>query len=458
MKYAYVTVLSTNNYYKGVVALFESIKKTNTKINNFVVIVNEDIYDYIINDFISRGYIVKKKKKLQFDFVKNNNYQYWQNTFDKFYVFDLEEYDKIVYLDSDMYIARNIDELFNYPHMSAAIAGKDMVNSWVELGSGMMVIKPKQHTSEKLIETLKNTKFDKDIGDQDVIEAYYDWKNQNLSISENYNLFASFIDYYINNLGYNVNEIGVVHFIGSVKPWMLNKRERQIFLEERKEKNEVYYAQFFNKYIDIIDSIGKKLSIITPFYNTLSYTKKLAEVLDPQLTEEVEWIIIDDGTNEKELDNLKAKVIHLEYNSGNASRPRNIGLEVAKGEYIVFIDSDDLVYDNYVETIINKIDNDKFDYCYFGWENKDLKYEILDEPLEWNHSVWNCVYKREIIGNEQFNVKYNLDEDGDFNNRVRKGKKANIPEILYIYKFLERDDSLSSLYNSGLIKFHRDDS
>ena len=48
----------------------------------------------------------------------------------------------------------------------------------------------------------------------------------------------------------------------------------------------------------IIDSIGKKLSIITPFYNTLSYTKKLAEVLDPQLTEEVEWIIIDDGTNE----------------------------------------------------------------------------------------------------------------------------------------------------------------
>ena len=36
MNYAFVTVLSTNNYYKGVVALFESIKNTNTKYNNFV--------------------------------------------------------------------------------------------------------------------------------------------------------------------------------------------------------------------------------------------------------------------------------------------------------------------------------------------------------------------------------------------------------------------------------------
>ena len=37
-----------------------------------------------------------------------------------------------------------------------------------------------------------------------------------------------------------------------------------------------------------------KLSIITPYYNVLKYTKELAKVLEPQLTEEVEWIIIDD--------------------------------------------------------------------------------------------------------------------------------------------------------------------
>ena len=96
-----------------------------------------------------------------------------------------------------------------------------------------------------------------------------------------------------------------------------------------------------------------RLSIITPYYNTLEYTKKLAEMLEPQLTDDIEWIIIDDGCNEKELDKLKAKVIHLEKNSGGASRPRNIGLDNACGEYIAFIDSDDMVSNDYIECILN---------------------------------------------------------------------------------------------------------
>lgn len=61
-----------------------------------------------------------------------------------------------------------------------------------------------------------------------------------------------------------------------------------------------------------------RLSIITPYYKTLEETKELAKVLEPQLTDEVEWIIIDDGCNEKEFDTLKAKVIHLPKNSGGA--------------------------------------------------------------------------------------------------------------------------------------------
>ena len=74
------------------------------------------------------------------------------------------------------------------------------------------------------------------------------------------------------------------------------------------------------------------LSIITPYYNRLEYIKKLAEVLEPQLDQDVEWIIIDDGCNEKELDTLKATVYHLPTNSGGASVPRNVGLDNAKGE------------------------------------------------------------------------------------------------------------------------------
>ena len=154
-----------------------------------------------------------------------------------------------------------------------------------------------------------------------------------------------------------------------------------------------------------------KLSVVTPYYNCLEYTKKLAEILEPQLTNEVEWIIIDDGCNETELDNFKAKVIHLPINSGGASVPRNAGINLARGEYIVFIDSDDQIMPNYIETILNKINSEDFDYCYFGWESPSFKIIIEDEPPAWNLCVWNCIYKKDIIGNERFNPEIIIGED-----------------------------------------------
>lgn len=200
-----------------------------------------------------------------------------------------------------------------------------------------------------------------------------------------------------------------------------------------------------------------KLSIITPYYNTLSYTKKLAESLTPQLTDEVEWIIVDDGSHEEELDSFMAQVIHLEKNSGNASFPRNVGLDNAKGLFITFVDSDDTVLPNYIEKILEKINSEDFDYCYFGWQTSDCNFYIDDEPLEWNKCVWNCIYKKDLIGNERFNVRINLGEDGDFNDRVRKGKKANINEILYYYNWNVRDDNLSSLCRDGKLSYTKEE-
>lgn len=174
------------------------------------------------------------------------------------------------------------------------------------------------------------------------------------------------------------------------------------------------------------------ISIITPYYKTLKEIKSLAKILEPQLTEDVEWIIIDDGCNEKELDKLKAKVIHLEKNTGGASIPRNTGIDVAKGKYIAFIDGDDKVANNYVAKIKEKL-TDNFDYCYISWKSKHHNIVIKDEPPEWNCCVWNCVYKKSLIGEERFNPIYKKGEDYDFNIRVRKGIKSNIEDILYIY-------------------------
>lgn len=176
-----------------------------------------------------------------------------------------------------------------------------------------------------------------------------------------------------------------------------------------------------------------KLSVIIPYYKTLDQIKKLMARLEPQLTNQVEVIIVDDGCNEHELDNFKAKVIHLEENSGGASVPRNVGLDNARGEYIAFIDSDDLVSADYIYQIMNKINNETFDYCYLSWYSDTFKVIIEDNPPDWNLCVWNCVYKRDLIGDERFKPELVIAEDYDFNARVRKGIHTSIPDIIYYY-------------------------
>lgn len=176
-----------------------------------------------------------------------------------------------------------------------------------------------------------------------------------------------------------------------------------------------------------------KLSIITPYYDTLEETKRLAEVLIPQLTDEIEWIIIDDGCNEKELDKLKANVIHLPTNSGGASKPRNIGLDNAKGEYVAFIDSDDLISKDYIETILPKL---KTDIIFISWKSEKHNVVVISKPPKWNCSVWSRVYRREII-NTRFDENLKIAEDWKFNQEIKYESYTHISKQIYYYNIRE---------------------
>ena len=92
---------------------------------------------------------------------------------------------------------------------------------------------------------------------------------------------------------------------------------------------------------------------------------------------------------------------------------------------------------DYIEQILNKINSEDFDYCYFSWQSNKYTIIINDEPPEWNCCVWDCIYKREIIGKNRFNPRLKIGEDYEFNTKVRKGKRANISEILYYYNSTE---------------------
>lgn len=179
-----------------------------------------------------------------------------------------------------------------------------------------------------------------------------------------------------------------------------------------------------------------KLSIIIPYYKTYEETIKLLNILIPQLTNETEVFLIDDGCKEERLDIYKDKIniIHLEENHG-LSYARNRGIEQAKGEYIVFIDSDDYVANDYIETIIKKINTSEFDYCYFSWQminQKDI-IRILDNPPTWNLAVWNAVYKREYVELFDENIRFCEDVPWQIKMRAKNGKKEIIDKILYYY-------------------------
>jgi alpha-N-acetylglucosamine transferase len=106
-----------------------------------------------------------------------------------------------------MIIIENIDELFGMPHMTSCAAGRLFPGneSWVQLNSGVMVIEPSFDVFDKLknIFTSSAKKF---YGDQDVIqELYSEWPgDEELHLSEHYNLFYGYADYYSKKYGYDM--------------------------------------------------------------------------------------------------------------------------------------------------------------------------------------------------------------------------------------------------------------
>ena len=173
-----------------------------------------------------------------------------------------------------------------------------------------------------------------------------------------------------------------------------------------------------------------RLSIITPYFYTLTHTLEIAKVLEPQLNENIEWIIIDDGCNETELDKLNAKVIHLPTNSNGASRPRNVGLDIATGDYIAFIDSDDMITDDYIKTIMKSLGAD---IIYLSWKSHRHDITMHLAPPKWNCSVWCRVFKREIIGNVRFDENLRMAEDWVFVNQLKFKTTKCIRKTIYFY-------------------------
>lgn len=138
-----------------------------------------------------------------------------------------------------------------------------------------------------------------------------------------------------------------------------------------------------------------KLSITIPYYKTYELTVKLLDKLIPQLTDEVEVFLTDDGCNEKRLDKYAKdiNITHEKENRGGAFAT-NQGIRKATGKYIALIDSDDMIADDYIETLLKAIDEAPDDVIMFDWQDMNTG-QIMHRPR--NYAPWKAIYRREIM-------------------------------------------------------------
>ena len=204
-----------------------------------------------------------------------------------------------------------------------------------------------------------------------------------------------------------------------------------------------------------------KLGIVIPYYNAKPYTDKLLDVLDKQITDAVQVVIVDDGSKEEYKTDYKwAKVIRKE--NGGASSARNVGLDNIKAQYVTFIDSDDMVPEYYVEKILEKIETEKFDYCYMSWKSvgqwnyqKVIK-SVDDKYDQWNVCVWCRVYKWSLVKDIRFNEKKLIAEDAEYIREAEKycKKKSFIKDYMYYYNS-SVPNSLTKEFNDGHLNTKR---
>ena len=158
-----------------------------------------------------------------------------------------------------------------------------------------------------------------------------------------------------------------------------------------------------------------KLSIIIPYYNAQKYTDELLDRLEKQITDEVEVILVDDGSPKPFQTRRKWVTLYRKPNGG-CSTARNYGLDRAKGEYIQFVDADDMVPTYFVEKLLEAITKnaDVIDYSWKSLANEGTQhnYHLKSENDRLpNPSVCTRCFKRSFIGTVRFNELKDSTED-----------------------------------------------
>lgn len=202
------------------------------------------------------------------------------------------------------------------------------------------------------------------------------------------------------------------------------------------------------------------LSIIVPAFNIENYISRCLENLINQNYKNIEIIVVDDGSKDKTgeiIDSYvkkdsRIKVIHKK-NEG-VSIARNIGIDIAKGDYIGFVDGDDIVDKEMFEVLIKNAVKYNADISHCGYKmvfpsRTDYYYNTEDIMIQNNYDglkdllkadriepgLWNKIYKSHLFDDIRLNpnIKYNEDLLANFYLFRKSTKSVFYDKCMYNY-------------------------
>lgn len=243
-----------------------------------------------------------------------------------------------------------------------------------------------------------------------------------------------------------------------------------------------------------MDSVTGLLSIIIPVYNVKPFLHRCVDSVLAQTYSNIEIILVNDGSTDGSEEvcrnySKQKNVVLVEQKNSGQSAARNAGLDIAKGEYIAFLDSDDYIEKDMYSKLIFILEKYKTDISACASQNEDINGRVLKPKSYTNEvriiyretllgdlycnqnarsEVWNKVFRRNLIKNIRFKENQ-IFEEIYFDRRVFMAANGcaflDYPYHHYLYKrpgntnssfderkmavFKELDDVISDLASIG---------
>ncbi|MBD5180352.1 MAG: glycosyltransferase family 2 protein [Bacteroidales bacterium] len=220
-----------------------------------------------------------------------------------------------------------------------------------------------------------------------------------------------------------------------------------------------------------------EISIIVPVYNVEKYLRECLDSIESQTFKDWECIVVDDGSPDgsrsicEEFVARDPRYVLVEQVNGGLSAARNSGLEIARGKYISFIDSDDTVYPQFLERMHEVMVETGADVVQASYEAQYTTYTrerrlvknqlVIDrhrviKELMKNHIIPSYMglkmFRREVI-DTPFPVGKLFEDIYAMSRWVRNiNKMVLIPDILYIYR-QRRGSILNSNYERNRLEY-----